>query len=181
MTNETAAGKLTIWLTEGAVQRAVLGVCAGLTAGGERLLVLDAAGCLEPSRLSRAEASTARSIQVMHLPLEAPMDEPAALSARIDAARREGPVRRVLMVGLLDHLQARQVLTRDTARALGRIKHFVEKLAASGMEVTLLCQAAAGLGTRMYLISSLCAAADEVHRPRSDAQQDVDRASAAIA
>jgi hypothetical protein len=178
MTNNTVAGKLKVWLTDGPIERAAVPLCCDLTADGERLLVVDAASCLDPSRLSRAEASVAKNIEVLRIPAGS---EIQAVAASLQAARQRMPGRRVMLAGILDHLCGRQVLTKDTARALGRIKQFLGALTGSGLEVTVLCQAATGLGTRTYLISSLCAAADEIRRPESNPQQDVDSSAAAIA
>jgi hypothetical protein len=45
MNNE---GKLTVWRTDGPLDEMIFEVSANLTAGDERLIVVDAAGCLIP-------------------------------------------------------------------------------------------------------------------------------------
>ena len=179
MTNETRSGKLTLWLTNGPEERVAVDVCSALTAEGERLLVIDADGCRHPSRLSRATVAVAKSMEVLRVSQNEEFH--AAAQAAIHAARQRGPLSRVLLLGLLDRLSARQVLTRETARALGRMKQSLEAMMDCGVDVTILCPSTSGLGARPYLVSSLCAFADEIRRPGSDSQQDVERAAAAIA
>jgi hypothetical protein len=173
------SGLLRIWLTAAPVERMALDVCARLTMDGGRLLVLDAAGCLNPSRFSRAAAPVARNVVVVGVNAEA--DPLNSLSEMLQTAQSREPIQRVLLTGLLDPLCQSQVLTRETAREVGRIKLFLEGLAAAGLEVTVLCQAASGLGTRSYVLASLCAAAQEVHNPARPAPASLDRVSAAIA
>ena len=69
----------------------------------------------------------------------------------------------LLVEGLLDALYDPRVVTRDAARALGRVKHRLETLADSGVEVVVLCEVRRNdLGTRAHFLNSLCAAADRV-------------------
>jgi hypothetical protein len=63
----------------------------------------------------------------------------------------------------LESLYGQDIITRDAARSLGRLKLMLEQLADSGLDVTVLCKAdTAELGARRYLLSSLCAAAGHV-------------------
>lgn len=161
------------------VERMALDVCAQLTWEGGRLLVLDGAGCLNPSRLCRAAAPLARNVEVVSI--HADPDPIEGFKLGLEAACSREPVQRVLLTGLLEPLCQSQALTRETAREVGRIKQLLEELAAMGLEVTVLCQAANGLGTRSYVLASLCAAAQEVHNPEWPVRAGRERDSAAIA
>lgn len=178
--NEAIEGKLTVWRTEGALEDMALELSADLTAGGERLVVLDAAGCFDPSRISRAPESVARNLNVIRATHSS--DLQTVLWPALQAAQQKSQARRILIVGMLDHLYGRDILTRDAARALGRMKLVLEALTRSGMEVVVLCKAErTDLGARTYLLSSLCASAHEVHHWPLTTQQYIDGASAAIA
>src|SRR6186997_1732913 len=58
-------GKLTVWRTEGPLDDLAFEIAAELTANGERLVVVDAAGCFDPSRVSRAASTVARNLHVV--------------------------------------------------------------------------------------------------------------------
>jgi hypothetical protein len=176
--NDTSEGKLTVWRTDGPLDDMVFELSANLTASGERLLVVDATGQFDPSRVSRAAASVARSLHVLRT---APAAEPpASLWTALRAAQQRTQARRVLLVGVLDHLYDRGILTREAARALGRVKRILEALTHSGLDVIVVCETE-GSGARSYLASSLGASAQEVHHWPSTAQEYIDGASAAIA
>jgi len=182
--NKTTTGKLSVWLIDGPIQNKALKICSDLTADGERLLVLDAAACLDPSRISRMPPSAARNVHVLRISGAEELQAP--FWGQVRHMQTQTQARRILLAGMLDHLYRCQSLTRDTARGLGRIKSALEELADSGLEIHVLCagdsvNGLAGPGTRTYVVSSLCAAADDVHRLASAPQQYVDSASAAIA
>ena len=177
----TAEGKLTVWRTDGPLDDMIFELAANLTAGGERLLVVDATGQFDPSRVSRASASVARSLHVLRT---APAAEPpASLWAALRSAQQRTHARRVLLVGVLDHLYDRGILTREAARTLGRVKRIFEALTQSGLDVIVACTTEGGSNSaaRTYLASSLSAAAQEVRHWPLDAQEYIDGASAAIA
>jgi hypothetical protein len=179
-TNETAEGKLTVWRTDGPLDDMIFELSANLTADGERLIVVDATGFFDPLRVSRAAASVARSLHVLRTTPGA--EEQTALWAALRSAQQRTQARRVLLVGVIDHLYDRGILTRDAARALGRIKLVFEALTRSGLDVTVVCKTAASdLGARTYLVSSLCASAQAVHYWPLTPQEYIDGASAAIA
>lgn len=179
-TNESTDGKLTVWRTDGPLDDMIFELSANLTANGERLIVVDATGHFDPARVSRAAGAVPRSVHVLRTTPGAELQ--ATLWATIRSAQQRTQARRVLLVGVLDHLYDRGILTRDAARALGRIKLVFEALTRSGLEITVVCKTE-GLeqGARTYLVSSLCASAQEVHYWPLPAQEYIDGASAAIA
>lgn len=179
-TNESGQGKLTVWRTDGPLDDMIFELSANLTASGERLIVVDATGYFDPSRVSRAAGAVPRSVHVLRTTPGA--EQQSALWAMLQSAQQRTQARRVLLVGVLDHLYDRGILTRDAARALGRIKLVLEALTRSGLDITVVCKTdGMDRGTRTYLVSSLCASAQEVHRWPLAPQQYIDGASAAIA
>jgi hypothetical protein len=185
--NEASEGKLTVWRTEGPLENMALELSANLTANGERLVVVDAAGCFDPSRVSRAGLSVARNLHIIRAAHSS--DLQTALWPALQTAQQRSQARRILIVGMLDHLYGQDMLTRDAARALGRMKLILEALTRSGLDIVVVCKAepamfktdAHPMGARTYLLSSLCASAQEVHYWPLTAQQYIDGASAAIA
>jgi len=178
--NETTEGKLTVWRTDGPLDDMIFELSANLTANGERLIVVDATGYFDPSRVSRAAGSVPRSVHVLRTTPGAELH--AGLWATVQSAQHRTQARRILLVGVLDHLYDRGILTRDAARALGRIKLVFEALTRSGLDVTVVCKTLeVEQGARAYLVSSLCASAQEVHHWPLASQEYVDGASAAIA
>src|SRR5262245_7258064 len=132
--NEPVEGKLTVWRTACRLDDMIFDLCANLAADGEWLIVLDAAGVFDPSRVSRAGGSVARSLHVVHTVPGAELH--AALWAALQSAQQRTNARRVLLVGVLDHLYDRGILTRDAARDIGRIKLVFATLYWSGFEIT---------------------------------------------
>jgi hypothetical protein len=185
--NDAIEGKLTVWRTDGPLETMALELSADLTANGERLVVVDAAGCFDPSRVSRAGLSLARNLHVIRAAHSS--DLQTALWPALQTAQQKSQARRILIVGMLDHLYGQDMLTRDAARALGRMKLVLEALTRSGLHVVVVCKGepaifktdAHPMGARAYLLSSLCASAHEVHHWPLTAQQYINGASAAIA
>jgi hypothetical protein len=177
MSNE---GKLTVWRTDGPLEDMIFDVSANLTSANERLIVVDAAGCFDPSRVSRAAASVARNLHVLRTFPGA--EQQTTLWTQVRSLQERTQARRILFVGVLDHLYDQNILTRDAARALGRIKLLLESLTRSGLEITVVCKGEGPeLGARTYLVSSLCASAQEVYRWPLPPQEYIDGATAAIA
>ena len=178
--NESTGGKLTVWRTDGPLDDMIFELSANLTSNGERLIVVDATGYFDPSRVSRAAGSVPRSVHVVRTTPGAELH--AALWATLQSAQQRTQARQVLLVGVLDHLYDRGILTRDAARALGRIKLVFDALRRSGLEVIVVCRTE-GMerDARAYLVSSLCASAQEVHQWPLASQEYIDGASAAIA
>ena len=182
--NDVTEGKLTVWRTQGPIEDMAFEIAAELTANEERLIVVDAAGCFDPSRVSRAAATVARNLHVIRAAHSS--DLHTALGPALQAGQEKTQARRILIAGMLDHLYGRDMLTREAARALGRMKLVLEALTRSGLEVVVVCKVEqADLGARTYLLSSLCASAHEVRywrgRAPLAAEQYIDGASAAIA
>jgi hypothetical protein len=179
--NETTEGKLTVWRTDGPLDDMIFELSANLTADGERLIVVDATGYFDPSRVSLAAASVARGLHVLRTSPGAELQ--AALWMDLRSAQQRTQARRILLVGVLDHLYDRGILTRDAARALGQIKRIFEALTRSGLDVTVVCgEERAEGGARSYLVSSLCASAQEIRQWRPLTPEEyIDGASAAIA
>jgi hypothetical protein len=181
--NEVNEGKLTVCRTEGPLEDLAFELAAELTANGERLVVVDAAGCFDPSKVSLAPPTVAQNLHVVRT---APGgDLQTAVWPAVQTAQHKTRARRILIAGMLDHLYGRDMVTRDAARALGRMKLVLEAFTRSGLEVVVVCRTEPDLGARTYLLSSLCAAAHEVRYwyrggPLA-AQQYIDGASAAIA
>ena len=176
----TTEGKLTVWRTDGPLDDMIFELSANLTADGDRLIVVDATGYFDPSRVSRAAASVARSLHVLRTSPGAELQ--TALWAGLRSAQQRTQARRVLFVGVLDHLYDRGILTRDAARALGRIKLVLEALTRSGLDVIVVCKTdGSEMGARSFLVSSLCAFAQEVHRWPLTPEEYIDGTSAAIA
>ena len=187
---------MTVWRANGPIEDLAFEIAAQLTTNEERLIVVDAAGCFDPSRISRAAAAIACNLHVIRAARSS--DLHGALWPVLQAARggacsigrslqnEKTQPRRILIAGMLDHLYGRDMLTRDAARALGRMKLVLEALTRSGLEVVVVCTAdQADLGARAYLLSSLCASAHEVRHWRGEvpltSKQYIDGASAAIA
>ena len=178
--NDPTEGKLTVWRTDGPLDDMIFELSANLTASGDRLIVVDATGYFDPSRVSRAGGSVPRSVHVLRTTAGAELH--AALWATLQSIQQRTQARRVLLVGVLDHLYDRGILTRDAAKALGRIKLVLEALTRSGLELTVVCRTeGVERDARAYLVSSLCASAQEVHQWPLTSQQYIDGASAAIA
>jgi len=178
--NEPVEGKLKVWQTDGPLEELALELAVDLTAGEERLVAVDAAGCFDPSRVSRAGASVGRNLHVIRLGNAGELQ--ATLSTTLRSTQQRTGARRVLITGALDHLYSRGILARDAARALGHLKRILEEIADEGVEVIAVCRTSpSDAGVRSGLLSSLCAAAHEVHQWSLASQEYVDGASAAIA
>src|SRR5574342_98910 len=100
--SDTTDGKLTVWRTDGPLDDMIFELSANLTADGERLIVVDAAGYFDPSRVSRAAVSVARNLHVLRTAPGAELQ--AALWAALRSAQQRTHADRVLLVGVLDHL-----------------------------------------------------------------------------
>ena len=161
---EELSGQFRVFITDRSIHEAALELGSELTMEGEPLLILDACGCFDPSRISRCAPHAAGLLHVLRIPtsqsIVETMDE---IWSGFCAVQRDLQSRQILVVGLLDRLYDPALLTRDAARALGGIKSRLEHLAVDGFDVTVLCGQQTGeLGTRSHFLSSLCAAADEV-------------------
>jgi hypothetical protein len=151
------AGQFTVCVTDRPMHDAAVEIGTEMASAGEAVLVLDAAACLDPARMSQAGPDVTKLLHVMRV--TAPEGLEDAWNT-VRAAQERLPFRRLLIVGILNHLYDPRIITRDAARALGRIKTALEEFAESGMDVTVLCEGnSADLGTRAHFLPSLCAAA----------------------
>jgi len=153
-------GQLRVCITDRSIEDSALELSASLTEEGEPLLILDACGCFEPSRVSRCAP---HSTGLLHVLRTTSMDSYSEIWSRLQAIQRDLQARQILVVGLLDRLYDPGIMTRDASRTLGGIKAKLEHLAENGFDITVLCQSQAGpLGTRSHILPSLCAVADQV-------------------
>jgi len=160
MMTTTLPGQLRVCITDRSIQDSALELSASLTVEGEPLLILDACGCFEPSRVSRCAPHTTG---LLHILRASTVDSYSEIWSRLQAIQRDLQARQILVVGLLDRLYDPGILTREASRTLGGIKAKLEHLAENGFDITVLCQSQSGeLGTRSHLLPSLCAAADQV-------------------
>jgi len=156
----TMPGQLRVCITDRSIEDSALELSASLTEEGEPLLILDACGCFEPSRVSRCAP---HSTGLLHVLRTTSMDSYSEIWSRLQAIQRDLQARQILVVGLLDRLYDPGIMTRDASRTLGGIKAKLEHLAENGFDITVLCQSQAGpLGTRSHILPSLCAVADQV-------------------
>jgi hypothetical protein len=156
----TMPGQLRVCITDRSIQDSALELSASLTEEGEALLILDACGCFEPSRVSRCAPHSAGLLHVLRT---STVDSYSEIWSRLQAIQRDLQARQILVVGLLDRLYDPGIMTRDASRTLGGIKAKLEHLAENGFDITVLCQSQTGqLGTRSHFLPSLCAAADQV-------------------
>ena len=161
MISEMTTGQFRVSITNRSIQDSALELSAELTLDGEPLLILDACGCFEPSRLSRCAPHSAGLLHVLRASTSESIEE---IWSRLQGVQRDLQARQILVVGLLDRLYDPGILTRDAARTLGGIKSRLEQLAESGFDVTVLCEnQTANLGARSHFLSSLCASASQTN------------------
>jgi hypothetical protein len=161
---ETIPGRFRVCITDRSIHEAAMELSGRLTEGGEPLLILDACGCFQPSRISRCAPHSAGLLHIVRastsLPIPETLDE---IWSKYHAIQRDLQARQIFVVGVLDRLYEPEILTRDASRTLGGIKSRLEQLAKDGFDVTVLCENQTGnLGTRSHFLSSLCASADQV-------------------
>jgi len=168
--SESIPGRFRVCITNRSIQDAAMELSANLTEAGEPLLILDACGCFQPSRISRCAPHSASLLHVVRTTTSQPVQEALGtmettgeIWSRFHEVQRDLQARQILVVGVLDRLYDPEILTRDAARTLGGIKSKLEQLAKDGFDVTVLCESQTGnLGTRAHFLSSLCASADQV-------------------
>ena len=95
-----------------------------------------------------------------------PIDEAVIASVRETMSHGDNPL--VCVWNLLEPLYNTSMCTREAARMLGEAKSVLKVLAASGLQIVVLCQHhSENLGTRSHFMASLCGAADCIHFRRS--------------
>ena len=171
---------LRLWCTQDSLEDLAFGLTSELTLDGERLIVIDAQGCFDGSSFGESRIPQAVNQQV--IPVHDTGELQKALWTVLQDAGRSSRPPRVLIVGVLERLCETDLLMRDAARALGRLKLAIGDMRHSGIDVTVACRRGVeDLGVRSYLFSSIRAAAEEIHMVPSAAQQDIDRTASAIA
>src|SRR5438034_7492261 len=94
-------GQLRVCITNRSIQDAVQELSASLTEEGEALLILDACGCFEPSRVSRCAPHLAG---LLHILRASTTESYSDIWTRLHAIQRDLQARQILVVGLLDRL-----------------------------------------------------------------------------
>jgi hypothetical protein len=162
-------GQLTIAMSDHRFDEVAFQSAAEVVTNGETLIVIDAAGCFDPARMTHSARigtiDPSGLISHLHV-LRARSAEDLAnliLHRLEDAFERLG-TRHVLIPDLLATLYDPRISTRDAARILGQVKLKLEELAAAGAQIVVLCRRDnSDLGTRSHFLPSLCAAADHVY------------------
>src|SRR5262245_5336143 len=132
---------------------------------GDSLIVVDAAGCFEPARMTHAArvgaidpALLLKKLRV--LPARSAGELEDIILHQLEFACDRFGTRHVLITDLLGTLYDSTISTRDAARMLGRIKSMLEMLALNGFDIVVLCRRdESELGTRSHFLSSLRASA----------------------
>jgi hypothetical protein len=169
-----------VWCTTSSLKDLVVSLASEITLDGEPVIVVDALGVFDPSNLAQSPVCAATNLRVLKTGSSSELQ--TALWTILKEAGQGARTRRVLMAGVLEHLYGKDLLTRDAARVLGRMKLALDAMVQSGMDVVVVCNACTDvLGVRSYLLPSLCAAAAKVHVFPSAAQQHIDRPASAIA
>lgn len=169
-----------VWCSTDSLEELVVSFASEITQDGEPVTVVDALGVFDPANLAQSPVSAATNLRVLRTGNSSELQ--TALWTILKEAGQGVQIRRVLMAGVLEHLYGKDLLTRDAARVLGRMKLALDAMVKSGMDVVVVCSACTdGLGVRGYLLSSLCAAAGQVHVFPSTSQQYIDRPASAIA
>jgi hypothetical protein len=161
--------QFTVYLSETAIHEAAFRTAAEMVSNGEPLVVIDAASCFHPLRMTQSarigSMDPAGLLKHLHIlrASSAQALEQTVLHELESSFDRFG-TRRVLIADPLNSLYDSQLSTRDAAQALGRIKLKLEALANRGAQIVVLCHRKEGdLGTRAHFVLSLCASADRVH------------------
>jgi hypothetical protein len=137
--------------------------------GGEALIVVDAAGCFDPGRMTHSArigaidpAGLLKHLHILRARSAAELEDLILL--HLETAFERLGTRHVLIPDLLGKLYDPAIQTRDAARILGRIKARLEELTENGAQIVVLCrETVSDLGTRAHFLSSLCASADRVY------------------
>jgi len=128
---------------------------------GDSLIVVDAAGCFEPARMTHTARTGAidpalllKKIRV--LPARSAGELEDIILHQLELASDRFGTRHVLITDPLSSLYNPTLSTRDAARMLGRIKSMLETLAMNGFEIVVVCRRdGSELGTRSHFLSSL--------------------------
>jgi hypothetical protein len=169
-----STGQLTIAMSDHRIDELAFRSAAEIVESGENLIVIDAAGCFDPSRMTHSARIGAidPSGLMKHLHIlrarSAEDLENLVLHHLEDSFEKLG-TRHVLIPDMLSSLYDSRISTRDAARILGRVKYKLEELSETGAQIVVLCRQSTpeDHGTRAHFLPSLCAAAHRVYMRNS--------------
>ena len=142
---------------------------AEIVESGENLIVVDASGCFEATRMTHSArmgaidpAGLMKHLHILRARSAGELED--IILHDLETAFLRFGTQHVLIPDLLGSLYDPTMSTRDAARILGRVKAKLEELAETGAQIVVLCrESEADLGTRSHFLSSLCASADRVY------------------
>ena len=163
------SGQLTVYVSDSPVHETAFRSAADMVSDGDKLIVIDGAGCFHPLRMIQSArfgaldpTSLLKHIHIFQASSPGSLEQ--AILHELEPAFDRFGTRRVLIPDPLHSLYDSQLSTRDAAQTLGRIKLKLESLATRGADIAVLCHRKGGdLGTRAHFVLSLCAAADRVY------------------
>ncbi len=164
-----ATGQLAVVMSDRRLDELAFRTAAEIVGSGEDLIVVDPAGCFEPSRMTQSARigtiDPAGLMRHLHILRAASAEDLETIVVhQLETAFERFATRHVLIPDLLGALYKPTISTRDAARILGRMKSKLEELTEMGAHVVLLCRETAGeLGTKAHFLSSLCSSADRVY------------------
>ena len=165
--NPGELGKLTIYMADQPVHELAFRSAAEMVANGEKLIVVDPAGCFHPVRMSQSARFGALDpegiLKHLHI-LRA--ESPSVLESvllQLESGYEQFQTRHILIPDPLSIFYDRKLPTRDAARILGRVKASLESLAVGGAQIIALCYRRPDTGTRAHFVLSLAASADTVY------------------
>ena len=164
-----STGTLTIAVGDQRLDELAFRSAADIVVTGDSLVVVDAAGCFDPARMTHSARigalDPAGLMRHLHIIRARTADElELAIGQQIETAFMRFGTRQVLITDLLGALYDNAISTRDASHILGRIKLKLEELAEMGAQIVVLCRPAErDLGTRAHFMSSLRASADRVY------------------
>jgi hypothetical protein len=148
---------------------------AEIIENGEDLIVVDGAGCFEPTRMTHAarigaidSANLMRHLHILRARTAFELED--VILNQLESNFQRVGTRNVLLSDPLSALYSPEITTRDASRILGRLKAKLEEWTRTGAQIVVLCRES-GLdhGTRAHF------------RTRLLPQQYVNGATAAIA
>ncbi len=163
-----STGKLTIAMSDRRLDELAFRTAAEIVDSGEPLIVVDAAGCFEPNRMTHSARigaiDPAGLMKHLHILRANSALEMENVILNLESTFERCGTRHVLIPDLLTCLYDPSISTRDAAHILGRVKARLEELAETGARIVVLCrQASNDLGTRSHFLPSLRASADRVY------------------
>jgi len=165
-----STGQFTIAMSDHRIDELAFRSAAEIVESGETLIVIDAAGCFDPSRMTHSArigaidpSGLTKHLHVLRA--RSAEDLETLVLHHLEEAFDKLNTRHVLIPDLLSSLYDSRISTRDAARILGRVKFKLEERTQTGAQITVLCRQAGNedLGTRSHFLPSLCAAADRVY------------------